>query len=93
MAPFLVPNPNPHPNHVHTLVLTDSPGPGPGRFDPRYGAGSSPPNNALITLLHRCGYRQFRHHLAGGWPSDDEGFIKHGMDNMRYNIASFIKKR
>jgi len=60
-------------------------------FDPRYGAGSSPPNNAIITLLHRCGYRQFRHHLPGGWPTDGEIFLKHGFDDVRYNIASFIK--
>lgn len=60
-------------------------------FDPRYGAGSSPSNNAIVTMLHRCGFRQFSHHLIGGWPTDDHMFQKLNMDNVRYNIVSFMK--
>ena len=60
-------------------------------FDPRYGAGSSPHINALVTMLRRCGFRQLTHHIPGGWPTDDPVFMKHGLDDVRYNIASFMR--
>lgn len=60
-------------------------------LDPRYGAGSSPPLNALVTLMHKCGFRQFHHHLQGGWPSSDAVFHHMGMHDIRYNIVSFVK--
>merc|ERR1712070_1320622 len=62
-------------------------------FDPRYGAGSSPAINAINTMLHKCGFRQFHHFLVGGWTSDDPIFLKVGMDDVRYNIASFVRVR
>merc|ERR1711970_358796 len=59
--------------------------------DPRYGAGSSPPVNAMVTMLRRCGYVQVKHHIAGGWPTEDREFIKHDLNDLRFNIVSFLK--
>eukprot|EP00657_Telonema_sp_P-1_P010706 TRINITY_DN5265_c0_g1_i1.p1 TRINITY_DN5265_c0_g1~~TRINITY_DN5265_c0_g1_i1.p1 ORF type:complete len:277 (-),score=35.81 TRINITY_DN5265_c0_g1_i1:161-991(-) len=60
-------------------------------LDSRYGAGSSPPLNTLVTIMHKCGFRQFHHHLQGGWPTSDQIYTKMNMHNMRYNIVSFIR--
>lgn len=60
-------------------------------LDQRYGAGSSPPLNALVTLMHRCGFRQFHHHLEGGWPTSDQIYLDMHMNDVRYNIVSFMK--
>jgi len=60
-------------------------------LDPRYGAGSSPPLNQLTTLLHKCGFRQFYHHLQGGWPTQDAHYTHMGMNDIRYNIVSFMR--
>lgn len=61
-------------------------------FDPRYGQGSSPPLNAIVTLLHACGLRQFYTHSPGGWPSADPLYHKLQLHDVRYNIASFRRE-
>lgn len=61
-------------------------------FDPRYGEGSSPPINVLVTLLHACGLHLFHQHSQGGWPSADRIYKKLGMNDVRYNLATFIRK-
>ena len=60
-------------------------------FDPRYGGGSSPQINALVTLLHESGLKQFWRHSDAGWLSEisKEHWEKVGLDNVRYNLASF----
>lgn len=61
-------------------------------FDQRYGAGSSPSINAISTVLRSCGFRQFYHYTAGGWPSSEYKYAFMGMMDVRYNIVSFIKQ-
>lgn len=62
-------------------------------IDSRYGAGSSPPLNALVTMMHKCGFRQFHHHLQGGWPTSDKIYDDMKAYNMRYNIVSFHREK
>jgi len=59
-------------------------------FDQRYGAGSSPSINAISTVLRSCGFKQFFHYTAGGWPSSEYKYVFMGMMDVRYNIVSFI---
>jgi len=56
-------------------------------LDSRYGQGSSPEINTLVTLMHRCGFRQV--FKSSTWTSPDAVYHHMGMSNMRYNIALF----
>ena len=62
-------------------------------FDQRYGSGSSPSINAISTVLRSCGFKQFFHYTAGGWPSAEYQYTFMGMHNVRYNSVSFIKQK
>jgi len=61
-------------------------------LDSRYGAGSSPPINAINTVLRKCGFVQFHHHVAGGWPAGEAYFYQMGLHDIRYNLATYIRK-
>jgi len=56
-------------------------------LDPRYGQGSSPEINTLLTLMRRCGFKQIT--KSSTWTSPDAIYHHMGMHNMRYNIATF----
>jgi FkbM family methyltransferase len=61
-------------------------------WDVRYGEGSSPSINAIVTLLHTCGLKMFWQHSPGGWLSTGKMFFDLGMKDVRYNLASFIRE-
>jgi FkbM family methyltransferase len=63
-------------------------------FDPRYGGGSSPQINALVTMLHESGLKQFWRHHPTGWPdpASKEHWEKVGLNDVRYNLASFHRE-
>ena len=61
-------------------------------WDPRYGEGSSPSINAIVTMLHTCGLNMFWQYSAGGWPSNQKIFVDMDMKDVRYNLASFIRE-
>lgn len=60
-------------------------------WDPRFGEGSSPPINAIATLLHASGLKLFWQHSVGGWVSNVRAFQRLGMRDVRYNVASFMR--
>lgn len=62
-------------------------------WDVRYGEGSSPPINALVTLLHACGLHMFHIHSRGGWPSADLMYHRMQLKDIRYNLAAFHREK
>lgn len=60
-------------------------------WDARYGEGASPSINAIATLLHTCGLKNFWQHSEGGWPAKDKIFHDLGMNDVRYNLATFYR--
>lgn len=62
-------------------------------FDQRYGAGSSPPLNALTTVLSALGLQCWWVHNTGGWPALDAVYEWTHMHDVRYNLASFRRVR
>ena len=62
-------------------------------WDARYGEGSSPSINAIVTLLHTCGLKMFWQHSPGGWRSPEKIFVDLDMKDVRYNLASFHRER
>jgi hypothetical protein len=61
-------------------------------WDPKYGEGSSPSINALATLLYTCGLKLDWHHSPGGWPETEKQFHEMGMNDVRYNVATFRRE-
>lgn len=61
-------------------------------FDSRYGEGSNPSMNAIATLLHSCGLKNFWQHSVGGWPSNMKIYHDLDMKDVRYNLASFYRQ-
>lgn len=62
-------------------------------FDPIYGAGSSPPLNALVSVLAAMGLRCWHVHDGEGWPSSEAVYHFNHMHDVRYNSASFRRVR
>ena len=62
-------------------------------FDSRYMLGSSPPINAINTLLDACGLKQFYLHKDGGWRSPGADYLLRGMHDVRYNLAGWKRVR
>uniref|UniRef100_A0A7S2WQJ2 Methyltransferase FkbM domain-containing protein n=1 Tax=Eucampia antarctica TaxID=49252 RepID=A0A7S2WQJ2_9STRA len=59
-------------------------------WDSRYGEGASPSINAIVTLLHTCGLKNFWQYSEGGWPAGEKIYQDLGMKDVRYNLASFL---
>mmetsp|Transcript_13715 Transcript_13715/g.16155 ORF Transcript_13715/g.16155 Transcript_13715/m.16155 type:complete len:400 (+) Transcript_13715:84-1283(+) len=59
-------------------------------WDSRYGEGASPSMNAIATLLHTCGLKNFWQYSEGGWPAPDKIYDDLGMKDVRFNLASFL---
>jgi FkbM family methyltransferase len=59
-------------------------------WDERYGEDSSPSINVIATLLHTCGLELFWKY--GSWPSSDRIYNEMGMHNIRYDLASFMRR-
>mmetsp|Transcript_18511 Transcript_18511/g.26146 ORF Transcript_18511/g.26146 Transcript_18511/m.26146 type:complete len:299 (-) Transcript_18511:119-1015(-) len=62
-------------------------------WDSKYGEGASPSINAIATLLHTCGLKNFWQHSIQGWPAGDKIYQDLGMKDVRYNLVSFMKDR
>lgn len=62
-------------------------------FDQRYGAGSSPAINALVTVLAAVGLPLWWVHNEQGWPATDAVYPFANMYDVRYGLASFRRVR
>ena len=63
-------------------------------FDVRYGHGSSPALNSLVTVLAAHGLLcWFVHDQSGGWPTTEAIWPMLNMHDVRYNLASFRRLR
>ena len=58
-------------------------------FDPLYGAASSPPINALVSVLAAQGLHCWFVHHPEGWPGPEAVYHFAHMHDVRYNLASF----
>lgn len=61
--------------------------------DSRYGEGSSGQVNAIVALLKSCGFELFWQWSKLGWKSGERIFHDLEMKDVRYNLASFIRKK
>ena len=61
--------------------------------DSRYGEGSSGQINAIVTFLKSCGFELFWQWSELGWKSEKKIFHDLEMKDVRYNLASFIRKK
>lgn len=62
-------------------------------FDQRYGVGSAPNVNALVTMLSAMGLHCWFVHSEDGWDAPDSIFTFVHMHNVNYNLASFKRRR
>ena len=58
-------------------------------FDPLYGAASSPPINALVSVMAAQGLHCWFVHHPEGWPGPEAVYHFAHMHDVRYNLASF----
>ena len=62
-------------------------------FDQRYGAGSAPSVNALVTMLGAMGLECWFVHSLDGWDAAESIYTYVHMHHVNYNLASFKRRR
>jgi len=68
-------------------------------IDSRYGEGSSPQINSIVTMLNACKMKLFwrrndnRSNFGNGWFSNDRIFYDLRMHDVRYHLASFKREK